>query len=45
MCCSLDGNQLCGVDFYGRGTYTTKGITALMEGLKHSNVQTLRCVV
>ena len=33
-CCSLDSNYLCGVDKYGRGTFTTVGITALSEGIK-----------
>ena len=41
---SLDDNQLCGVDKYGDGTFTTKGITALCEGLKQSKVSSLRCV-
>ena len=44
----LTGNHLCGVtvDSYGRtqDTFTTEGITALCEGLKQSNVSSLRCV-
>ena len=39
----MDGNQLCGVKF-GRGTFTTEGITALCDGLKQSKVSSLRCV-
>ena len=41
-CCSLDDNALCGVGKYERGTYTTKGITALCEGLKGSSITSLR---
>ena len=41
-CCSLDNNALCGVDPNGRGKYTIEGITALAEGLKQSNIQSLR---
>ena len=40
---SLADNQLCGVDYYGNGTYTTKGITKLCEGLKGSAVTSLEC--
>jgi hypothetical protein len=39
--CSLGGNQLCGLDNHGRGTYTTEGITKLCEGLKGSAVTSL----
>ena len=42
-CGSLGYNQLCGVNHRGRGTYTTKGITKLCEGLKGSAVTSLRC--
>ena len=35
---SLDSNALCGLDEYGSGTYTAKGINALCEGLKGSAV-------
>ena len=41
--CSLAGNLLCGVDQYGRGTYTADGINALCEGLKGSAVTSLKC--
>ena len=41
---SLGGNQLCGVDGHGRGTYTTEGITKLCEALRGSAVTSLRCV-
>ena len=41
-CCSLDDNELCGIGKYGGGTYTIEGITALAEGLKQSNIQSLR---
>ena len=40
--CSLDDNALCGVDQYGDGAYTTEGIVALMDGVKNSNIQSLR---
>ena len=40
----MDYNQLCGVDTYGNGTFTTEGITALCDGLKQSKVSSLRCV-
>ena len=42
---SLDSNQLCGVNFSGKGTYTTESITKLCEGLKGSSVTSLRCTV
>ena len=41
--CSLGGNQLCGLDIIGRGTYTTEGITKLCEVLKGSAVTSLKC--
>ena len=41
---SLNKNQLCGVDEYDGGTFSTEGITALCEGLKQSKVSSLRCV-
>ena len=37
------GNQLCGLDGHGSGTYTTEGITKLCEGLKGSAVTSLEC--
>ena len=40
---SLAGNVLCGLGANGRGTYTTKGITKLCEGLRGSAVATLEC--
>jgi hypothetical protein len=39
----LAGNQLCGLDSEGNGTYTTEGITKLCEGLKGSTVTSLEC--
>ena len=36
-------NQLCGLNRYGDGTYTTDGITKLCEGLKESAVTSLKC--
>ena len=38
---SLANNLLCGLNKYGRGTYTAEGITALCEGLKGSAVTSL----
>ena len=38
----MDANQLCGIDYYGRGTYTIEGITKLCEALKGSAVTSLR---
>ena len=40
---SLAGNQLCGLDYDGNGTYTTEGITKLCEGLKGSALTSLEC--
>ena len=40
---SVLGNQLCGLDGRGSGTYTTEGITKLCEGLKGSAVTSLKC--
>jgi hypothetical protein len=31
---SLSGNQLCGIDSSGGGTYTSEGITQISEALK-----------
>ena len=39
----MAGNQLCGLDQLGRGTFTAEGITKLCEGLKGSAVTSLRC--
>ena len=38
---SLAGNQLCGLNEYGYGTYTVEGINALCEGLKGTAVTSL----
>ena len=38
---SLSDNALCGLNKYGRGTYTAEGITALCEALKGSAVTSL----
>jgi len=35
---NLGGNQLCGLDRFGRGTYSAAGITALAEALKVNEV-------
>ena len=40
---SLAKNQLCGVVYWGHGTYTAKGITKLCEALKGSAVTSLKC--
>jgi hypothetical protein len=39
----LGGNELCGVNYYGNGTYTADGITKLCEALKGSAVTSLKC--
>ena len=31
---NLSGNQLCGIDIFGDGTYTAEGITAIADALK-----------
>ena len=31
---NLNTNQICGLDEFGNGTYTTEGITAIAEALK-----------
>jgi len=36
-------NELCGLNEYGSGTYTTAGINKLCEGLKGSAVTFLSC--
>jgi len=38
---NLADNQLCGLDIYGDGEYTTEGITKLCKGLKGSAVTSL----
>ena len=39
----MANNQLCGLDQFGEGTYTTEGITKLCEALKGSAVTSLEC--
>jgi len=39
----LAGNRLCGLEYNGRGTYTSWGITKLCEALKGSAVTSLKC--
>ena len=39
----MGGNQLCGIDEEGDGTYTTVGITKLCEGLRGSAITPLGC--
>ena len=39
----LGGNQLCGLDREGGGTYTPEGITELCKGLKGSAITSLKC--
>ena len=39
----MRGNQLCGLGRYGRGTYTTEGITKLCKGLEGSAITSLGC--
>ena len=39
----MAGNQLCGLNFQGSGTYTAAGIIKLCEGLKGSVVTSLKC--
>ena len=45
LACSLDFNQLCGLDDYGRGTYDAEGITKIAEMLKsNTTLQSIRWV-
>ena len=39
----MDKNELCGLGYGPRGTYTTEGITELCEGLRGSAVTSLKC--
>ena len=39
----MRNNQLCGLDYDGRGTYTTEAITKLYKGLKGSAITSLEC--
>ena len=41
---SLANNCLCGLNEYGKGTYTAEGINALCEGLKGSAINALACL-
>jgi hypothetical protein len=41
--CSLCLNELCGLDRWGNGTYTSEGITKLCEALKGSAITSLKC--
>ena len=44
VCCSFDDNQICGIDEYGMGTYTTVGIEKMSEMLKvNTTLQSIRC--
>ena len=36
----LPGNQLCGLDVLGRGTYNAEGITAIADALRVNGVLT-----
>ena len=40
---SLAKTALCGINYWGDGTYTTEGITKLCEALKGSVVTSLKC--
>ena len=37
----LSCNQLCGLDRYGRGTYTAEGITAIADALRVTGALTV----
>ena len=37
----LSGNQLCGVNEYGQGTYTAEGITAIADALRVNGAVTV----
>ena len=36
----LSDNKLCGLDYLGRGTFTTEGITAIADALRGNGVLT-----
>ena len=40
--CSLDENQLCGVNLLGEGDFTLDAINAICDALTKSNVQSIR---
>ena len=43
---SLSGNELCGIDAYGNGTYTAEGIIKLSDALKiNATLTSLRCAI
>ena len=39
----MEGNDLCGLGEMGKGTYTTKRITKLCDGLRGSAIISLEC--
>ena len=39
----MAGNLLCGLNWNGKGTYDSEGITTLCEALKGSAVTSLEC--
>ena len=39
----MAGNELCGLDYEGFGTYTVEVINALCEGLRGSAITSLKC--
>ena len=41
---SLSDNQICGVDKFGKGTFTLDAINALCEALNNSNLTSIKCV-
>jgi len=38
----LAANNICGLDWLGKGTYTAEGITKLCEALKGSSITSLK---
>ena len=41
----MGSNALCGINQYGEGTYTARGIVAIVEMLKvNTTLQSIRCV-
>ena len=43
--CSLDHNALCGINHLGGGTYTTEGITKIVDMLKaNTTLTSIRCL-
>ena len=44
LACSISDNALCGVDKYGRGTYTAEGIIQISDALKvNATLTSLKC--